>query len=565
MTQRNKSASDFAAASPRTTQLTNNGRVLRAAVSPDGKYVAYIQSERGQESLWLRQAEIAGGIEIVPSGGSHFIGITFSPDSNSIFYVKYEKDSAIAGLYQVPVLGGAARKILSDVDSQISFAPDKKQFAFVRNDLGRRESHLIIANLNNATERHLAFHAGVHWMTDAAPAWSPDGEVIIRQARSDTSNAADTKTQLVEVRVADGKQTVFNNSHQWDAIQAIEWLADGTGLIVAARDKASLLAYQLWQIDYPGGEARAITKDSNSYSSAGVTADMKSLVTILHRRIANLWVAPGERASEAVPVLSGNSKELGWMLGVEWLRDGRIVYGSTASGKEDVWSMSVDGSNQKQLTTTAGANFEPSVSADGRTMVYVSKAPDAAPHLWKMNLETGECAQLTDGVSELRPDISPDGRSVVYMLLERDAPTVWRTSLDGATAPVQLSDKITSVPRFSPDGRFVACFYRPQLELFSKLAVLPFDGGEPVKVFDKSPTTIVEAGIQWTPDGRALTFIDNRDGVSNIWLQPLDGSPAKQLTNFTSETIFRFAWSPDGKMFVAERGTEIGDIVLINK
>jgi Tol biopolymer transport system component len=95
--------------------------------------------------------------------------------------------------------------------------------------------------------------------------------------------------------------------------------------------------------------------------------------------------------------------------------------------------------------------------------------------------------------------------------------------------------------------------------------VLPSDGGEPVEVFGKSPTTIVEAGIQWTPDGRALTFIDNRDGVSNIWLRPSDGSPAKQLTNLTSETIFRFAWSPDGKMFVAERGTEIGDIVLINK
>jgi Tol biopolymer transport system component len=124
---------------------------------------------------------------------------------------------------------------------------------------------------------------------------------------------------------------------------------------------------------------------------------------------------------------------------------------------------------------------------------------------------------------------------------------------------------MSSVPRVSPDGRFIACTYRAQLGMFSKLAVLPSEGGEPVKVFDKSPTMIVEAGIQWTPDGRALTFIDNRDGVSNMWLQPLDGSPAKQLTNFTSETIFRFAWSPDGKMFVAERGTEIGDIVLINK
>jgi Tol biopolymer transport system component len=62
-----------------------------------------------------------------------------------------------------------------------------------------------------------------------------------------------------------------------------------------------------------------------------------------------------------------------------------------------------------------------------------------------------------------------------------------------------------------------------------------------------------------------LSFIDNRDGVSNVWLQPVDGSPPNQLTNFTPETIFRFAWSPDGRMIVAERGTETGDIVLINR
>jgi Tol biopolymer transport system component/DNA-binding winged helix-turn-helix (wHTH) protein len=562
-TRINEAASDFAAPPTRTTQLTNTGRVLRAAVSADGKYVAYTQSERGQESLWLRQVEIAGGIEIVPPSDNRFVGITFSPDGNSVFYVKYGTDAAGSGLYQVPVLGGASRKILTDIDSQISFAPDKRHFAFWQNDLTRKEAHLIIANLDDANQRHLAARAGTHWITDAAPAWSPDGKVIIFTARIQSPKAAGTTASLVEVRAADGAQKILA-TRQWDAVQAIEWLSDGTGLIVAARDNASLIAHQLWQIDYPGGEARAVTKDLNSYSSAGVTADMKSLVTILHRRIANLWIAPADRASEAVQIHSGNSKDLGWTLGVEWLRDGKIIYGSTASGKEDVWLMNADGSNQRQLTTTAGANFEPTVSDDGRTVVYVSKAADAGQRLWRMNLENGERAQLTEGGYDLRPDISPDGRWVVYMSIIKDSPTLWKAPTGGGAA-VQLSDKIAAVPRFSPDGRFIACFYRAQVETFSKLAVIPSEGGEPVKVFDRSPTTFVEAGIRWTPDGRALSFIDNRDGVSNVWLQPLDGSPPKQLTNFASETIFRFAWSPDGKMIVAERGTETGDIVLINK
>jgi len=227
--------------------------------------------------------------------------------------------------------------------------------------------------------------------------------------------------------------------------------------------------------------------------------------------------------------------------------------------------MNADGSEQKQLTTSPGANFEPTVSDDGRTVVYVSKAADAAQNLWRMNLANGDRAQLTNGGYDLRPDISPDGRWVVYMSVIKDSPSLWKTPIDGGGAAIQLSDKIAAVPRVSPDGRFIACFYRAQVEAYSKLAVLPFDGGEPVKVFDRPTTTFVEAGIRWTPDGRALSFIDNRDGVSNVWLQPLDGSPPKQLTNFTSETIFRFAWSPDGKMIVAERGTETGDIVLINK
>ena len=178
-TQRDEAASDFAAPSPRTrtTQLTNTGQVLRAAVSPDGKYVAYIQSERGQESLWLRQVDVASGIELVPPSGSHFVGITFSPDSNSVFYVKYGQDAAGSGLYQVPVLGGAARKLVTDIDSQISFAPDKRHFTFVRNDLRRKEALLIIANLDDA--RSTASRSSARALT-GRPTPRPPGRLTVR-------------------------------------------------------------------------------------------------------------------------------------------------------------------------------------------------------------------------------------------------------------------------------------------------------------------------------------------------------------------------------------------------
>lgn len=72
------------------------------------------------------------------------------------------------------------------------------------------------------------------------------------------------------------------------------------------------------------------------------------------------------------------------------------------------------------------------------------------------------------------------------------------------------------------------------------------------------PTTAFwDAGLQWTPDGTAVTYVENRGGVSNIWGRPLDGEPARQLSNFTSEQISYFAWSRDGKLCVSRgRGLE---------
>ena len=70
-------------------------------------------------------------------------------------------------------------------------------------------------------------------------------------------------------------------------------------------------------------------------------------------------------------------------------------------------------------------------------------------------------------------------------------------------------------------------------------------------------------GLRWTPDGRALTFVDTVNGVSNIWSLPLDGGALKQLTDFKTDQIFWFDVSRDGKQLALSRGTVTSDVILI--
>ena len=69
-----------------------------------------------------------------------------------------------------------------------------------------------------------------------------------------------------------------------------------------------------------------------------------------------------------------------------------------------------------------------------------------------------------------------------------------------------------------------------------------------MKLFNLSqPANAVTAPVRWLPDGSAFGYISTRGGVSNIWLQPVEGGEPKQLTDFKSDVIFSFDWSRDGK------------------
>jgi TolB protein len=225
--------------------------------------------------------------------------------------------------------------------------------------------------------------------------------------------------------------------------------------------------------------------------------------------------------------------------------------------------MNADGSGQKQLTFDRSADFDPTVSPDGRHVVFVSER-SGRNKLWRMDIDGGNPTQLTSGAAvDFLPNYSPDGRWLVYTSNDTRESELWKIP-SGGGEPSRLTNKHAVWPAVSPDSRLVACWQIDEQKKSIALTVVPLEGGEPVKSFEVSPTANTWAEIRWTPDGRGLTYIDAPDGVGNIWLQPLAGGPPKRLTDFKSDRIFRFDWSRDGKQLVCSRGGETNDVVLIN-
>ncbi len=529
------------------SRLTNNGQALDAAISPDGKYVVYELADSGQQSLWLRQVATASNVQIVPPGDVQYGGITFSNDGNFIYYVSQGKNAF--ELYQMPVLGGAPRKLIWDIDSLVTLSPDGKRLAFLRGYPSEGHQALMVANLGGTSEQKLAIRKNPDFFFAAidAPAWSPDGRVIACPAG--TSGVEGSYMSVVEVRVEDGSARPLTPQRWW-RVGRMAWLPDGKGLIFSGQEQESSPS-QIWYISYPGGEVHRITNDLNDYHSVSLTADGVALVTVQSGLLSSIWIAPSEFTEHATKIRSNNADG---MEGISWTSDGRIVYASRASGHSDIWIMDQDGGNQKQLTADGSNNKWPAASADGRYVVFMSDRA-GLQNIWRMDVDGNNLRQLTKGGAWL-PDCSPDGQWVVYRG-GFGKKTLFRVPIDGGE-PVPINERASSRPAISPDGKWIASAYFDPERI--KTAIYPFTGGEPVKILNSSFWNFY---TRWTPDSRALAYIDPRSNF-NIESQPVDGSPPTQLTNFDTDHIFRFAWSRDGKHLAMTRGRFTNDVVLIN-
>ncbi|MFL6332455.1 MAG: winged helix-turn-helix domain-containing protein [Pyrinomonadaceae bacterium] len=532
--------------------LTHTGTTGRAAISPDGRYIIYSVVEAGRESLWLRQASASSAQQIVPPAKVEYLGLTFSRDGNHLYFVRAETNGSVRALYRLPALGGVATKLLDEVHSPVTLSPDGRRMAFVRNS--GSQSALWIVNTDGSRQRQLASRPAPDGFK--VPAWSPDGKVIACSAGS--RDRYDFHNSVVVVRVEDGALSPAS-VREWGWTGHMEWLADGSGFLLVASEQPEGMD-QIWHVSYPDGAARRLTSDSKRYRNISLTSDSRTMVAVLSEFNSDIWVAPEADAARAQKITFGT----GAYLDVCYTPDGRIVYASQAGGNWDIWVMNADGSSQRQLTADSGVNAHPAVSPDGRYIVFTSNRAGTF-NIWRMDSDGGNPVRLTAGGGEKFPHWSPDGRSVVYNSVSPDESlySLWKVSAEGGE-PVRLTDTDCERPAVSPDGKSVAGFHRDASAAGGySVVVTPFEGGPPVQSYAMPTDVVALPFVCWSPDGQSLTYTAHRDGIPNIWAQPLAGGPAKQLTDFKSEGRLRFDWSRDGKQLVLSRHVWLSDLVLL--
>ena len=529
-------------------RVTGTGDLTQAGVSPDGKYLAYARSTAGQQSLWMKQLATDSDLQIATLGTDHCYGVTFSSDGSYAYFVRRDPLKRNGDLYQVPSLGGTARKMLGEISGAAALSPDGQRVAFVRSTIG--EDTLLIASLDGSGERALASYKNPEGIYRRRVDWSPDGKSLAFIHRTPQA-----RTVLTTI-AAEGGAARPVGPEDW-RIDGLAWLPGNRDLIVAANG-------QLYKVQLRRGEARQITHDLSTYEGVRASADGKTLLALLHERISTVQVATPGKGSETRTLGAGNQTKDG-QFGLAWTPGGKIVYYSSRDG-DDLWETGTDGSNPERLTNRIGTAY-PAVSPHGGFVAFTNFR-NGEWNIWRIDLDGAGLKQLTQGKKDEEPAISPDGRWVVFTALG-GKDVLMKVSSDGGPAS-QLTDYSSAWPAISPDGKWIVCrrgrnqnysLSDPQHpEDLMSLAIVPFTGGQPAKVFPLPAT----GGDQfvWSPDGRAVSFIDTASGVGNIWDQPIAGGPPQPATHFTSDRIFWFDWSRDGRLALS-RGTDRTDAVLI--
>lgn len=431
---------------------------------------------------------------------------------------------------------------------------------------------------------------------DTQPALSPDGnsvayssnhngafEIYVKQLTSggrDNQLTADGKENFQPSWSRDGQQIAYY-SRKAGGI----WLVPAFGGL--PRQLTDFGASPKWSYD---GNMIAFNSDANPDLGGGSVGS------------STIWVVPSKGGAPRQITRIGNPA--GGHVAPTWSPDGkRIVFLALNFSSQVLWSISVDGTDLKQLTNNQGKVggkvgheiFSPdgrwlymdagpviealamspqtglplgepvtlsdvgssqvsslSLSADGKRLAYSVQTQSS--NIWsvpvspKTNEATGPPFPITSqtGTRNNMPAFSPDGHKLAWMeYIRGGGADIWVADADGKNAAPITTNPRNLIPGWFPDGDQIA--FTSLRDGHRSVWATSIQTRRERQLFGIKNKDIDYARL--SRDGKQLLFnLADDHGVINTWMVPVDGGDPKQLT-FDQELAGFPCWSPDGKSF----------------
>ena len=564
------------------TQITNTGKALLAAISPDGKYILHVQNDNGMQSLWLRNIPTGSDTQTVPPSPAFYRHLAFAPDGNYVYFEKAANHQRTEfDFYRAPVLGGDPKTVAHDVDSNLTFSPDGRRIAYIRaNDPEPGKYRVLSANEDGSDETILLISHSTLGADPQHISWSPDGKQITYSF--DSSGAA---LSYVESLDTESKKVTTLATLKDDDVNSLKWLPGGHWLLSTFQPKGSNFERSQIGLLSDKGVLQPITRDTNRYATVTVSADGKSASSVQLKTSHTLATLSGDVSSQNSAQNGGQNRgkssaepaplsQIADPRLLDWTPDGNLLVADGAS----VTRMDADGHNSSVLVSDPNATLWGFSSCASRyvLLTWWFHAGVSTFNIWRASADGAAPQQMTFGGYDSNSVCSPDGKRMYY-IDHMGLSTLKQVPIEGGKAepvpgtavPNQFG--LEAISFFSADGKslaYVVDIADPVThDAKSKLAIASLEGISQPRVIDLDPRFVgggvLIPTVQLVPTTNLLAYKISENGTENLWLQPLDGSPGHQLTHFTSEKITDFHWSPDGKMLAIVREHDVADVVLL--
>jgi len=511
--------------------LTSSGHDRSPSVSPDGKSVAFTSDRDGRSRIWIKQ--FATAAELPLTEGPMDTEPQFSPDGSMVLFTRWT--NGIPSAFRIPSVGGEPRKII-DRAVDATWSPDGQQIAFVRPEEAvpnrPTSASLFVAKSDGGTPRSLKSYEGSNIVH---PRWSPNGERIAILVVS--GGSANFSVRIVTVANGADEKVPIATAHTRSL--AVVWTSDSSVICAGGNNGGGIVnasGGRITAIDLKTGRNELLYSHPDALGDVELAGPNRLVASTqaIQQNIAE-WTGPASRritrgrASDRQPVYSP---------------DGRtVVFSSERSGNLDLWSLSLETGDLRQITDDAASDWDPAFTSDGR-LVW-SSTRSGVFEIWTAEADGSGSKQLThDGVDAENPAISRDLKWLVYGSTRPGEVGIWRSQADGSN-PKLLVHGTTGLPDISPDGQYVLYLSFTGVQGNGTVEVARLADGKPadfrIPVIGKRITASNLGRARFMPDGKRIAFIaQDEKGANGIFVQDFvpgkdTTSTRRKLTGFDSE------------------------------